>query len=66
MSMEGQNREWYFCLRHHQVEPREGCKAIDRLGPYPSREEAEHALEIAAERNEEWDNDPRWNDPEDE
>ena len=27
-----------------------------------SREEAEHALEKAAERNQEWDDDPTWND----
>lgn len=62
MSTEGQNREWYYCIRHHRVEPREGCKAIDRLGPYSSAAEAEQALEKAAERNEEWDNDPKWKD----
>jgi hypothetical protein len=27
------------------------------MGPYQSREEAEHAMEIVAERNEEWDAD---------
>ncbi len=54
--------EWYFCLRHHEVEPRAGCKAADRLGPYATRAEAQNALEKVAERNEDWDNDPRWND----
>ena len=37
-------------------------KIADRLGPYKTREEAERALEIVEERNEAYDNDPRWND----
>jgi hypothetical protein len=53
---------YYFCLTHHTVEGAVGCKASERLGPYPSREEAERALEKVAERNAAWDNDPRWND----
>lgn len=47
--------EWYYCLNHHQVEPYEGCKAADRLGPYHDPAEAAHALERVAERNQEWD-----------
>jgi predicted kinase len=43
--------EWYFCLKHHQVEPWDGCRAADRLGPYPDKETAAHALEIAEQRN---------------
>ncbi|MGH3385385.1 MAG: hypothetical protein ACRDO1_12450 [Nocardioidaceae bacterium] len=54
--------QWYFCLVHHTVEPEEGCKASDRLGPYGSEAEASRALEKVEERNEEWDNDPNWND----
>ena len=54
--------EWYYCLAHHGIERYEGCRSADRLGPYPTRAEAEHALERAQERNEEWDNDPKWND----
>jgi hypothetical protein len=42
--------EWYYCLKHGTVEPREGCRAADRLGPYPDRETAGRALEIARER----------------
>ena len=53
---------FWFCLKHHEVEPDAGCGPADRLGPYPTREEAEHALEKVQERNEEWDNDPDWND----
>ena len=31
-------------------------------GPYATREEAEHAMETARERNLEWENDPKWHD----
>lgn len=55
-------REWFYCLKHHAVEGREGCRASDRLGPYDTREEAARALEIAAERTKAWDDDPNWND----
>jgi hypothetical protein len=53
---------WYYCLRHHAVEPVRGCGPADRLGPYASEAEASRALEKVAERNEQWDNDPAWND----
>jgi len=56
---------YYFCLAHDAVEGTKGCPAIDRLGPYDSREEAERALAKVAERNEAWDNDPNWDDVED-
>ena len=54
--------KWYFCLRHHEVEPQSGCSPANRLGPYPTETEARNALAKVAERNDEWDNDPRWND----
>ncbi len=54
--------EYWFCLNHHTVEERDGCKAADRLGPYPSREDAGRALEKVQQRNEAWDNDPDWTD----
>jgi hypothetical protein len=44
--------QWFYCLKHGTVEPREGCRAADRLGPYPDRETAARALEIARERTE--------------
>jgi hypothetical protein len=56
--------EYWYCLTHHKVEGQEGCKSADRLGPYPSEAEAARALEKVEERNEEWDNDPRWKDDE--
>jgi hypothetical protein len=52
--MDGEQR-WWYCLKHHTVEPEQGCKAENRLGPYPTREAAEHALETVRRRNEEWD-----------
>ena len=50
-----ETQRWWYCLRHNTVEPEAGCPAKDRLGPYPSREEAARALEIARRRNEEWE-----------
>ena len=58
--------EYYYCLTHKTVEPAEGCKAADRLGPYASADDAQRALEQVAARNEKWDTDPTWNDDNDE
>jgi hypothetical protein len=54
--------EYWYCLKHHAVEGEDGCRNQDRLGPYSSAEEASRALDKVEERNEEWDNDPNWND----
>ncbi len=54
--------EYWYCLTHSKVEGEEGCPNKDRLGPYETEAEASRALEIAAERTEQWDNDPEWND----
>lgn len=54
--------EHWFCLTHQTVEGADGCRSKDRLGPYSSAEEASQALEKVTERNEQWDNDPAWND----
>ena len=54
--------EFWYCLKHHSVEGRDGCKNADRLGPYPSEADAARALEKVQERNEEWETDPKWND----
>lgn len=53
---------YYYCVKHHAVEDADGCTAINRLGPYDSRAEAERALEKAEQRNQRWDSDPNWND----
>ena len=49
------DQSWWYCLRHGNVEHGPGCPGKDRLGPYATREEAEHALDRVRERNEEWD-----------
>jgi hypothetical protein len=54
--------EYWYCLKHKAVEPESGCRNQDRLGPYDSEHDASRALEKVQERNEEWDNDPAWND----
>jgi hypothetical protein len=61
--MSDADAKYWFCLKHHAVEATDsGCSYADRLGPYGSHEDASRALEKVAERNEEWDNDPKWND----
>ena len=55
-------RQYYWCLVHHRVETDEDkCPAKNLLGPYPTREQAEQALQTVQERNEEWEaEDARW------
>ena len=57
--------QWYWCLDHGVVEPYYGCRSATRLGPYATRDDASQALARVRERNEEWDNDPRFSDDED-
>ena len=55
--------DFWFCLRHHRVEPRgDSCPWKDLLGPYATEAEASRALDKVEERNREWDTDPRWNE----
>jgi len=51
--------KFWYCVKHHAVEGADGCPPIDRLGPYPSREKAERALEKVAERNAAWEEQDR-------
>ncbi len=57
-----ENEWWYDLKTKSAVQDSRAGKAADRLGPYASREEAEQALDKVAQRNETFDNDPRWND----
>ncbi|CAN5565620.1 hypothetical protein BH10ACT10_BH10ACT10_19210 [soil metagenome] len=56
------DQEFWFCIKHHAVEGKDGCKNADRLGPYATADEASHALDKVEERNQDWDTDPKWND----
>lgn len=54
---------YWYCLTHKQVEHEDdGCADRQRLGPFATRDEARAALAKVADRNEEWDEDPAWND----
>ncbi len=41
---------FWWCLTHGAVEEGDGCPNKERLGPYPSREQAASALQRTAER----------------
>lgn len=58
----GKPGEWYYCLEHRKVEEGPECPGKDRMGPYASPTEAERAMELARDRNAEWETDPRWQD----
>lgn len=47
--------EWFYCFKHGRVETRTECRRQDRMGPYPTREAAEHWRERVEERNTAWD-----------
>jgi hypothetical protein len=55
-------QEWYWCLDHKAAEPADqACSAENRMGPYPSREAAEHWKERVEARNDTWDReDAEW------
>ena len=54
-------QEYWFCLKHKTVEPEDGCRNQDRLGPYATADDATRALETVEKRNAEWDaEDARW------
>jgi hypothetical protein len=57
--------EWFYCLQHRRVEGRGECRVDQRLGPFPTKGEAERALDRVQRRNVAWDNDPDWTDPDD-
>jgi hypothetical protein len=58
----GKPGEFYYCLKHRKAEEGPECAGRNRLGPYATRQEAEHAIETVSERNRAWDDDPRWTD----
>ena len=64
--MHNEDFKYYYNLETHQVEQGKISSYDNRIGPYDTREEAEHALEIAKERNRVADaydeQDDRWRD----
>jgi len=47
--------QWYYCFKHQKVETIEDCQLMDRMGPYPTKEAAEHWRDRAEARNESWE-----------
>lgn len=47
--------DFYYNLSTHQVEDGPQSPGSDLMGPYATREEAQRALETAAQRNDSWD-----------
>jgi len=48
-------KKFYYNLKTGQVEEGRQSSWTDLMGPYPTREAAERALEIARARTQEWD-----------
>ena len=48
-------KKFYYNLKTGAVEHGRQSSWTDLMGPYPTREAAEHALEIARARTQEWD-----------
>ncbi|WP_277213172.1 SPOR domain-containing protein [Isoptericola croceus] len=56
-----QRQYWYNADTGEVVEARQKPAWTHRMGPYPTREAAERALDTAAQRNENWeDDDAEW------
>ena len=45
---------YYFNTRTGEVEQGKQSQAVDRIGPFKTRKEAEQALDIVRRRAEEW------------
>ena len=46
---------FWWCTDHNAVEGDGSCRAEVRLGPYPTADAAQHALQSVKERNERLD-----------
>jgi len=49
--------EWYWCFEHQRVEKFGELDGDDHMGPYPTREAAEHWQDLVDARNKAWDED---------
>ncbi|KQQ27580.1 MULTISPECIES: SPOR domain-containing protein [unclassified Frondihabitans] len=52
--MADSDHEFWFNTKTHQVEEGMVSPAVDRAGPYATREEAQHALERIKANSEKW------------
>ena len=43
---------WWWCMKHSRTEMYENTDSPDRLGPFPTEDEAAHALRTMGEREE--------------
>jgi len=61
--MAGEDTQYWFNPRTGEVEEGRLSAWGDRMGPYPTREAAERALDTAQDRSAAWDDeDRRWKD----
>lgn len=60
-----ENPQYYYCIKHKTVEGRDGCRNMDRIGPFDTEEEAASVIDRVHARNEALDKDPGWNDSDD-
>lgn len=59
----GEAQEFWVDLATGSIEQGRVSPGAQRMGPYPTREAAQHAFDTAAARNEAWDEeDRRWKD----
>ncbi|MBO0692555.1 MAG: hypothetical protein J2P58_06640 [Acidimicrobiaceae bacterium] len=47
--------DWYWCFEHQRAEKLGELDGDDRMGPYPTREAAEHWRDLVEARNEAWE-----------
>ncbi len=56
---------YFWCTDHQVVEDERGCRAEVRIGPFPTRDGAQNALQTIAEREQKYDAEDRaWRDGE--
>ncbi|MDT2009230.1 MULTISPECIES: hypothetical protein [Rhodococcus] len=60
--MTDEDHLWYYNVEDGTVTQGKAASSMSRMGPYPDRDSAEKALQIAAERNKAADRaDEEWN-----
>jgi hypothetical protein len=50
VSTEDLEGTFWFCIKHHAVEPFAGCGSKNRIGPFNSYDDAQNALKTIADR----------------